>query len=51
MSYPETGELVHFSEYVKEIYEIMKTNSVKKLISLKNKYEYSNVSIQTKVIA
>ena len=29
----------------------MKTNSVKKLINLKNKYESSNVPIQTKVIA
>jgi nucleotide-binding universal stress UspA family protein len=51
MRSPKTGELVHFSEYVKEIYEIMKTNSAKKLISLKNKYESSNVPIQTKVIA
>ena len=51
MRSPKTGELVHFSEYVKEIYEIMKTNSAKKLINMKNKYESSNVPIQTKVIA
>jgi nucleotide-binding universal stress UspA family protein len=51
MRSPKTGELVSYSEYVKEIYEIMKTSSVKKLINMKNKYESSNVPIQTKVIA
>ena len=51
MRSPNTGELVSFPEYVKEIYEIMKTSSAKKLTSMKNKYESSNVPIQTKVIA
>ena len=51
MKSPKTGEIVSFSEYVKEIYEIIKTSSAKKLINMKNKYESSNVSIQTKVIA
>ena len=51
MKSPKTGEIVSFSEYVKEIYEIIKTSSAKKLINMKNKYESSNVPIQTKVIA
>ena len=51
MRSPKTGELLSFSEYVKEIYEIMKTSSAKKLINMKNKYESSNVPIQTHVIA
>ena len=51
MKSPKTGEIVSFSEYVKEIYEIIKKSAAKKLISMKNKYESSNVPIQTKVIA
>jgi nucleotide-binding universal stress UspA family protein len=51
MRSPKTGEIVSFSEYVKEIYEIIKTSSAKKLINMKNKYESSNVPIQTKIIA
>jgi nucleotide-binding universal stress UspA family protein len=51
MKSPKTGEIVSFSEYVKEIYEIIKTSAAKKLINMKNKYESSNVPIQTKVIA
>ena len=51
MRSPKTGELISFSEYVKEIYVLMKSNSEKKLASLKNKYENSGISIQTKVIA
>ena len=51
MKSPKTGEIVSFSEYVKEIYEIIKTSAAKKLSNMKNKYESSNVPIQTKVIA
>ncbi|MGH9980548.1 MAG: universal stress protein [Nitrososphaeraceae archaeon] len=51
MKSPKTGEIVSFSEYVKEIYEIIKTSAAKKLINMKNKYKSSNVPIQTKVIA
>jgi nucleotide-binding universal stress UspA family protein len=51
MHSPKTGELTSFSEYVKEIYVLMKSNSEKKLANLKNKYENSGISIQTKVIA
>jgi nucleotide-binding universal stress UspA family protein len=51
MKSPKTGEIVSFSEYVKEIYEIIKKSAAKKLINMKNKYESSNVPIQTKVIA
>ena len=51
MRSPKTGELISFSNYVKEIYKLMKSNSEKKLTNLKNKYEHSGISIQTKVIA
>ena len=51
MKSPKTAEIVSFSEYVKEIYEIIKTSAAKKLSNMKNKYESSNVPIQTKVIA
>ena len=48
---PKTGELISYSEYVKEIYVLMKSNSEKKMANLKNKYENSGITVQTKVIA
>jgi uncharacterized protein YycO len=33
------------------MYVLMKSNSEKKLTNLKNKYQHSGISIQTKVIA
>ena len=51
MRSPKTGELISFSEYVKEMYVLMKSNSEKKLTNLKNKYDYLGIPIQTKVIA
>ncbi len=51
MRSPKTGELVSFSDYVNEMYVLMKLNSEKKLTSLKNKYDYLGIPIQTKVIA
>lgn len=51
MCSPKTGELTSFSEYVKEMYVLMKSNSEKKLANLKNKYENSGITVQTKVIA
>ena len=50
MRSPKTGELISFSEYVKEMYVLMKSNSEKKLTNLKNKYEPLGIPIQTKVI-
>ena len=51
MRSPKTGELISFSDYVKEMYVLMKSNSEKKLTNLKNKYEPLGIPIQTKVIA
>jgi nucleotide-binding universal stress UspA family protein len=51
MRSPKTGELIPFSEYVKEIYALIKSNSEKKFTELKNKYESFGIPIQTKVIA
>lgn len=51
MRSPKTGELISFSEYVMEMYELVKINSDKKLTSMKNKYEYSGILIKTKVIS
>jgi nucleotide-binding universal stress UspA family protein len=51
MRSPKTGEVISFSEYVKEIYALMKSNSEKKLTNIKNKYESSGIPMQTKVIA
>jgi nucleotide-binding universal stress UspA family protein len=51
MRSPKTGELISFSEYVKEMYALIKLNSEKKLTNLKNKYEYLGINMQTKVIA
>ena len=51
MRSPKTGELISFSEYVKEMYLMMKSNSEKKLTNLKNKYESLGINMQTKVIA
>ena len=51
MRSPKTGELISFSEYVKEMYLMMKSNSEKKLTDLKNKYESLEIPLQTKVIA
>ena len=35
MRSPKTSELIPYSEYVKEIYDIMKTSSAKKLMDMK----------------
>ena len=51
MRSPKTGELISFSEYVKEMYLMMKSNSEKKLTNLKTKYESLGIPMQTKVIA
>ena len=51
MRSPKTGELISFSEYVREIYLMMKSNSEKKLTNLKNKHESLGINMQTKVIA
>lgn len=51
MHSPQSGELISYSEYVKEIYVLMKSNSEKKMANLKNKYENSGITVQTKVIA
>ncbi len=48
---PKTGEVISYSEYIKEMYALMKLNSEKKLIHLKNKYESLGIPMQTKVIA
>jgi nucleotide-binding universal stress UspA family protein len=48
---PKTGEVISYSEYIKEMYALMKLNSEKKLIHLKNKYESIGIPMQTKVIA
>ena len=48
MRSPKTGELVSFSDYVKEMYALMKLNSEKKLTNLKNKYESLGIPIQIK---
>jgi nucleotide-binding universal stress UspA family protein len=51
MRSPKTGELISFSEYVKEMYVLMKSNSEKKITDLKIQYEQSGIPINTKVIA
>jgi nucleotide-binding universal stress UspA family protein len=51
MRSPKTGELISFSDYVKEMYALMKLNSEKKLTELKNNYESLEIPLQTKVIA
>ena len=51
MHSPQSGELISYSEYVKEMYILMKSNSEKKMANLKNKYENSGITVQTKVIA
>jgi hypothetical protein len=47
MRAPKTGELISYSEYVEEIYDIMKISSAKKLMDMKKKYESYIVPIQT----
>ncbi|HET8793453.1 MAG TPA: universal stress protein [Nitrososphaeraceae archaeon] len=51
MRSPKTGELTSLSDYIKEIYVLITSNSEKKLTSLKNKYENLGILVQTKVIS
>jgi nucleotide-binding universal stress UspA family protein len=55
MRSPRTGEVISFSEYIKEIHELKRSNAIKLLSARKKKYEShgtanNNFTIRTEVL-